>query len=144
MRKVEKMKLKMRKFWKDMLGFFAASEEGEGSLGDLKDLQELDKNLSASFHSWIMKHSKKKRNSGGDSGIESDGNESEVKDEAEGSPQQASWRQWAFYRRRNDGTKKKTKKVSTELTRRTSSSDNSDSLFFSVWPNCFGASSVEM
>jgi len=155
-RKVEKIKRKMKTFWKDIVGLFSASEEAEEAL---EDLNELDKNLSASFQSWIMKHSmRKSANESGDEGSNLSFRNNAPAGADEGA-QARSWRHWAFITSKrsaganggeraaknddDDGDnsgRKKAKKKRKKLTRTPSSSNSdSDSLsFFSNVGACFG------
>ena len=132
-KKVEKMKRKMRKFWENVLGLFSYEEDDregcEVSPGaDLKDLQELDRNLSASFHSWIMKRSLRGSGKGCEKWEARAPATSRQHDNsgAETSPRQSTWRQWAF---------------PGKISRSSSDDANSDSSFLDFLrpAACFGA-----
>jgi hypothetical protein len=171
-RKVEKMKIKMKQFWKDMLNFFSKYEDGEEDSENnqeqsLKDLQELDQNLSASFHDWIMKNSlrkqgskkKSKRGSSAKASIAEfpaneessspktarrmkrgeEDDETLAEDLSSPSDGSAPQASWKQWGLLTRGRNTGTPKRKKMSLTSNSSNSNSDSSFFSVWPNCFGS-----
>ena len=138
-KKVERMKAKMRKFWTNMVGLFATTEDEEGATEeDLNDLKELDKNLSASFNSWLMRRSLRKSKAKPPAtattiSLGAQDASPKTDRDAEDSPQQYTWRRhWAFI-----GTKRSEDKISR------SSSDSDSSFLDFLRPSCFGATPRE-
>ncbi|QDZ21342.1 hypothetical protein A3770_05p38600 [Chloropicon primus] len=138
-KKVEKMKMKMRKFWKDMVRLFTyEASSGASDPNDLKDLQELDKNLSASFNNWLLKRSMRKGGKG--SGLKYGGRvvpetarDGAALEGGDSSSRQSTWMQWAFTRR-----------TPGRISRSDSDSNSDSSILAFLRPSCFSVSPRDM